>query len=343
MFGQLERKRDALLAVLVSATLALAPAAAIEAPPEQVTVAELSPGADKAIGRGLAYLKNSQHEDGSWGGHYLVAHTALAMMAFMVQGHVPDEGMYGQNMDKAITFLIVRSKKHDGYFADDTSQVLYQHGYATLALAEAWGQSKRPEIGPVLRRAVDITLRAQGTAGGWGYSPHPGGHDISCTGTAIQGLASAKEAGILVPEQALNRARRCTRLYQNERTGFFGYGHGGGGGTLFRSGIGPLSLFLLGDRTSLMLKRGMTILLRYPESTFERAGQYHLAHYYAIQASYQAGDVSFNYWYPRISKVLLRQQKPDGSWTGTQSAEFSTALSVLILGVPYRYLPIYQR
>ncbi len=345
MFGQVERKRDALLAVLVSAALALAPAAAIEAPPERVTVAELSPGADKAISRGLVYLKNSQHEDGSWGGHYLVAHTALALMAFMVQGQVPGEGVYGQNMDKAITFLIERSKKHNGYFADDGSQVFYQHGYATLALAEAWGQSKRPEIGPVLRRAVDITLRAQGPAGGWGYSPHPGGHDISCTGTAIQGLASAKEAGILVPEHVLNRALRCTRGYQSERTGFFKYGHGGdgGSGTLFRSGIGPLSLFLLGDRTSMMLKRGMAVLLRYPESSFREAHQYHLAHYYAIQACYQAGDVSFNYWYPRISKALLRQQRMDGSWTGTQSAEFSTALSVLILGVPYRYLPIYQR
>ncbi|MEE8370434.1 MAG: hypothetical protein V3S00_06670, partial [Dehalococcoidia bacterium] len=269
---------------------------------------------------------------------------ALALMAFMVQGHVPDEGVSGRTMEAAITYLLESATKHRGYFSDETSQVFYQHGYATLALAEAWGQSKRPEIGPALRRAVEITLRAE-SGGGWRYKPRPSGRDISCTGTAIQGLASAKEAGILVPERVLRRALKCMRGYQNTKTGRFGYtGPGGRGpGTLFRSGIGPLSLFLLGDRNSMMLKRGMAVLLRYPDSYFKGGGQYHLAHYYAIQACYQAGDASFNYWYPRISKALLEQQRMDGSWTGSESPEFSTALSVLILGAPYRYLPIYQR
>ncbi|MEE8370436.1 MAG: hypothetical protein V3S00_06680, partial [Dehalococcoidia bacterium] len=289
MFGQVGKKRGALIAMLASGSLALAPAAAIEAPPEQVKVAELSPAAESAINRGLVYLKNTQHDDGSWGHRYLVTHTALALMAFMVQGHVPDEGTYGRNMDAAITYLLGSAKKHGGYFADESSQVFYQHGYATLALAEAWGQSKRPEIGAALRRAVDITLRAE-SGGGWRYSPHPSGSDISCTGTAIQGLASAKEAGILVPEHVLRRALKCMRSYQSQKTGFFGYtGPGGDGpGTLFRSAIGPLCLFLLGDRTSMMLKRGMAVLLRYPDSYFKGGGQYHLAHYYAIQACYQA-------------------------------------------------------
>ncbi len=349
-FPCLGRRRAALIAVLSSVSLALSPAAAIEAPPEPVTVAELSPAAEKAISRGLAYLNHNQHKDGSWGYQYLITHTALALLAFMVQGHVPGEGVYGQSMDMAITYLIESAKRHDGYFADETSQVFYQHSYATLALAEVWGQSKRPEIGPALRRAVDITLYSQRPGGGWRYTPTPtgeeGGSDLSCTGTAIQGLVSAKEAGILVPERVLRRALKQVRNHQSRETGLFIYSSGDEavrGGSLFCSGIGPLSLALLGDRASTMFKAGMVILLKYPDHSFEQANHYHLSHYYATQSCYQAGDASFNYWYSRISKVLLKQQQGDGSWTGSQSSEFATALCVLILGVPYRYLPIYQR
>ncbi len=92
-----------------------------------------------------------------------------------------------------------------------------------------------------------------------------------------------------------------------------------------------------------MFKVGIAALLKYPDRSFEQANHYHLSHYYATQSCYQAGDASFNYWYPRISKALLKQQRGDGSWTGSESPDFTTALSVLILGVPYRYLPIYQR
>ncbi len=80
-FPRLGRKRAALIVGLASVSLALAPAAAIEAPPERVTVAELSPAAEKAISRGLVYLKNSQHEDGSWTGSQSPAFsTALSVL-----------------------------------------------------------------------------------------------------------------------------------------------------------------------------------------------------------------------------------------------------------------------
>jgi hypothetical protein len=57
---------------------------------------------------------------------------------------------------------------------------------------------------------------------------------------------------------------------------------------------------------------------------------------------YQAGEGYFQDWYPEIRNVLVAQQAKDGSWGGGRG-EYSTPMAILILGVPYRYLPIYQR
>ncbi len=318
-------------------------AASIDVPEERVQTITLSPEAEKAINKGLAYLKYSQQKDGSWGGQYKITGAALSILAFMVAGHTPDEPEFGPNIDRAIDYLLERSRRHGGYFADETSQTLYQHSYAVLALAEAWGQSRRNDVGPALKKAVDILLRSQNTAGGWRYEPRPSGDDISCTTAAVQALASAKEAGIHVPEQVIAKAIRCTRRYQSERTGHFGYTGGGDEpSSLYRAGAGPLSLYMLGDRNSAVLRRGLAVLIKQPESVFEGGGN-HLAHYYCIQACYQAGDTYFSYWYPRASKWLVNAQQANGSWSASQGDAFSTSLAVLILAVPYRYLPIYQR
>ncbi len=72
-------------------------------------------------------------------------------------------------------------------------------------------------------------------------------------------------------------------------------------------------------------------------------------HYYGVQAMYTAGTSSqINYWEPYFQEVrtkLLSMQQQDGSWpnlTGPGPA-FGTAMAVLILELPYRFLPIFQR
>jgi len=68
-------------------------------PTQRVKVARLSPAVREAIDRGLTYLAkpNVQHEDGSWGGNANpVAETSLTLMAFMLKGHVPGRGKFGE-------------------------------------------------------------------------------------------------------------------------------------------------------------------------------------------------------------------------------------------------------
>jgi len=59
---------------------------------------------------------------------------------------------------------------------------------------------------------------------------------------------------------------------------------------------------------------------------------------------YQAGDEHFNKWYPKISEALPKKQNEDGSWgVYGRSNPVATGFAILTLGVPYRYLPIYQK
>ncbi len=42
-------------------------------------------------------------------------------------------------------------------------------------------------------------------------------------------------------------------------------------------------------------------------------------------------------------EILMKQNKGEGNWQGEISPEYCTAFACLMLEVPYRYLPIYQR
>jgi len=327
--------------------LILLPAVAFsqEAPSRQrVGKASLSPEVQTAIGKGLAHLAKTQKKDGRWGDQHSVADTSLALMAFMLQGHVPGREPYGKNMDRAVAYLVnVGKKGQKGYLGTPNNHAgMYEHGLAVLALSEAWGQSTNPDIRVTLKRAVDVTLSAQNHQGGWRYSPQPRDADLSMTVMQIMAINSAKEAGIAVPDATLKRAVKYVLHCQDETSGGFGYSGPTGPG-FARTAAGVISLIMCGQRDHPAVRRGMIFLRAYPEQKFNGGSHFLYAHYYAIQCMYQSGDEDFNAWYPKITKVLLEKQAEDGSWNISQGEAYSTSLSILIMGVPYRFLPIYQR
>jgi hypothetical protein len=111
-----------------------------------------------------------------------------------------------------------------------------------------------------------------------------------------------------------------------------------------RTAAGVMSLIMCGQRRHKAAQRGLAFLKAYPDRKFDKNyPRFHYAHYYAVQAMYQSGEADFQAWYPRISATILAKQEPDGSWRGEHGQAYGTSLSILILGVPYRYLPIYQR
>ncbi|MCH5372381.1 MAG: squalene--hopene cyclase, partial [Planctomycetes bacterium] len=59
----------------------------------------------------------------------------MALMCFLASGEDPNYGMYAGNIRKAIRFMIGQQDEQTGYFG----QSMYHHGFAMLALAEAYG------------------------------------------------------------------------------------------------------------------------------------------------------------------------------------------------------------
>jgi squalene cyclase len=299
-------------------------------PSGKVRVAELSPQTEQAIEKGIHYLLKGQAADGGWGRNHRVAHTALALMAFMVKGYLPEQPPHGAAMSKGIDFLLISAREGGGYMGSS----MYEHGLATLALSEAWGMSSRSEqIRDTLKRAIDVILRSQNPQGGWRYQPRPETADISITVMQIVALASAKEAGMLVPDQTIERALKFVKSLQNENGGF-GYTSSHDPG-FARTAAGVTSLLMCGDRESPAVQKGLQYLRTHPAQN-----QWFIyGHYYAVQAMYQAGETYYQQWYPKIRDTLLQSQKENGAW----GDDYQTPMAILILGVPYRFLPIYQR
>src|SRR5437762_1441288 len=74
----------------------------------------------KACAKALEWLAKQQNADGSFSdGGYLhnTAVTSFALLAFMSQGHLPNKGLYGPEVQKGARFLIAAQRKDpdDGY------------------------------------------------------------------------------------------------------------------------------------------------------------------------------------------------------------------------------------
>lgn len=329
-------------ATVLVAWLAATTVDAADNAPAAVSVAELTPKAEQAIEKGLEYLGRTQAADGSWGQHK-TATTSLSLMAFMVKGHFPDRPPYGSQMSKGIDFLLAESKKGNGYMGAS----MYEHGLATLALSEVWGMTDRENLRDALKNAVGVILRSQNPGGGWRYQPAPTDADISVTVMQVVALASAKEAGIMVPDTVIQKAiayvKSCEEKDKKDGklTGGFCYQPGQTAGVA-RTAAGVMSLMMCGRRDDEVTLRGLNWLKKLDAGPFESAdGFFFYAHYYGVQAMFQGGDQWYQNWYPRIRESVLAKQAKDGSWA--DGNQVGTQFAILILGVPYRYLPIYQR
>ena len=75
-------------------------------PVQRVARVKLTPEVQEAISKGLVFLSKTQKQDGSWGDKHPVADTSLALMSFMLQGHVPGKGSYGDHMERGLAYIV---------------------------------------------------------------------------------------------------------------------------------------------------------------------------------------------------------------------------------------------
>jgi len=315
---------------------------------------EITPELRSAVERGLAYLAQQQQADGSYGNDRYGSHvgiTALACLAFMSDGHLPASEGYGQHVQRGVQFIL-NSASESGLIAADTSHgPMYGHGFATLLLGEVYGMAgeglsphDQQRLREVLLKAVRLIVNTQNHQGGWRYQPVPYDADISVTICQIMALRSARNAGLSVPTQTIDRAIAYVRNCQNPADGGFRYMINPGGSAFPRSAAGVASLFYAGVYGDDAVDKGLAYLHRHSQSAkFQDGGHYFYGQYYAAQAMFIAGGEHWQRWFPKARAVLLTNQQPDGSWASSHGRDYGTAMSLIVLQIPNRLLPIFQK
>jgi hypothetical protein len=334
-------RRCALLLLLIA--MPLSPLRAQEGDGEAFV--EITPELQAAVRRGMAYLDRTQGADGSFGSQRYGKHvgiTALACLAFMSDGHLPGRGAYGDNVARGLDFVL-RHVQETGLVAADTSHgPMYGHGFATLFLGEVYGQTSDPRVREALVKAVRLIVSTQNEEGGWRYHPVPFDADISVTICQIMALRSARNAGLSVPKETIDRAVAYVRQCQNSDGGFK-YMLNSGGSAFPRSAAGVASLYYAGIYEDNAVRHGLDYLMASYNQVTHNSGHYYYGQYYAVQAMFLAGGQYWRKWFPYIRDALIREQQAAGNWESTHGESYATAMALIILQVPNRYLPIFQR
>lgn len=333
-------------------TLALTAACSIPT----LHAAEIDPRVKHATEKGLDFLVQRQSRRGNWiavDRPYPVAMTSLSGMAMIAEGSTTTQGKYSENIRRAVDFLVSQSRPN-GLIGDplNDDRYTYGHGFAMLFLSQVLGEeeddTRRESLLDVLVRAVHFTVQAQNPSGGWGYvsaKDNQGQDEGSTTITQVQGLRACRNAGIPVPKEPIDKAivyiKNCTTPE---------------GGVIYKPGMPgarpPLTaaaiscLFNAGAYDSEYVPRLLTFCKQAGElkPSASYGGHFHYAHYYWSQVLYREGGESWTNYRDALSRRLINDQQPDGSWSqGYVGAVYGTATVLTILQLDKATLPIYQR
>jgi len=311
----------------------------------------VTPETSEAVERGLAYLAEQQLEDGSFGtsgNARNVAIVGLAGMAFLAAGSTPGRGEFGENIDRCIDFLL-ENTADSGLIAAPkgvTRGPMYGHGFAALFLCEVHGMADRPALRDRLALAIELIVASQNAEGGWRYNPEPRDADVSVTVCQVMALRAARNAGIAVPRETIDRSTAYVKQCQNADGGFRYMLSGGPPASGFaRTTAGVVALYNAGIYEGKELAAGLAYLDQHrpDKEGVPTEAYYFYAHYYAVQAMWHAGGERWRSWYPAIRDQLIARQRADGSWMDPVCPEYGTSMACIILQTPNNYLPILQR
>ncbi|RME73825.1 MAG: prenyltransferase [Planctomycetota bacterium] len=318
-----------------------------------------------AVQRGLERLVALQDErTGAFGTRFRVASTGLAGLALLASGSDWHSGPHAEAIRGAVRFLLdaARQRPQPGlvfFFDGETQGKMHAHGIALLFLAEVYGQTERDaELRGAIRAAITTTVLAQTSRGGWGYHLRGetgwGEDEASVTITQIQALRAARNAGFQVPARVIDNAVAYVKRSMKP-DGSCRYSLSMGGAESQRSSFeltaaAVATLNASGVYRSRELERGLAYLRRtWPKyKSPDRAATdfYFYGNLYAAQALWQAGESDWSAWFPAVQRQLLRRQLPSGGWNAKErnfGEAYATATALLILQIPRRTLPIFER
>ncbi|MBI3463041.1 MAG: terpene cyclase/mutase family protein, partial [Planctomycetes bacterium] len=208
-------------------------------------------------------------------------------------------------------------------------------------------ESVRVQMKDAIDKAIILTARAQSSYGGWTYSPG-GGDEGSVTVTQVQALRAAQNAGFNVPPATISEAVRYIERCSTPEGGICYSLSAGGSARLAISAAAVATLYNAGEYDAPVAERCLGYVwerFRAQGGWSKGGGHDFYTQLYASQAFYMAGDKYWDEYFPATRDQLIGvQDKSDGSWNGDGIGKtYGTAIALIILQLPYKFMPVYQR
>ncbi|MCA9127280.1 MAG: terpene cyclase/mutase family protein [Planctomycetales bacterium] len=304
---------------------------------------------DEAICTGLDLLIARQNPDGTFRssehGRW-VGICSLVGLAWLSRGVRYGYGTAGTALLRTGDYVLSKVQASGFLSAKETSHgPMYDHGFGTLFLAELYGATTDNGIRDKLSAAVKLIVRSQNErTGGWRYHPASDDADLSVTVSQLMALRAARNAGIGVPKETIDRAVEYVRKSQNPDGGFM-YQITGDPSRFALTAAAIVALYNAG----IYQGKEIDLAFEYLEAnmaanrTVEADNFFFYAHYYSAQAFRHHGGQRWQTWYGYLKKSVLSQRNQQGVWFDLKSVEYATAMACLILNMPRTVLPIFQR
>jgi hypothetical protein len=325
---------------------------------------------EAAVNRGLEWLAKHQRKDGSWSllGPYAggvpyrdldnpASATGMALLAFQGAGNTHQGGKFKRNVANAWKWLLEQQDASGSFFKYGmNSHRFYTHAQCTIAACELFAMTRDEKYRRPAQAAIDYILRTQSPEGGWRYNPNID-TDISVTGWVVMALQSARMAGLEVPDAALSRVGEYLDRAAQYGGSRYPYQINGDVRLSMTAEALLMRQYLGWRRDDPRLADGVEWITS-PENLIDFNRNRNVYYwYYATQVAHHFEGEQWKRWNKVMKQTLPKQQvargKEAGSWdpdspTPDQWASsggrlYVTCLSICMLEVYYRYMPLYSR
>ena len=290
--------------------------------------------------------------------------TAMALLALQGAGNTSRTGEYAKAVERGWTFLLQKQRANglfmeavkDPSIADYYCGRPYAHAMCTIALCEALHMTRDSRFYQPARQAVELCIAWQDKKkGGWRYEyDPPTDTDTSVTGWFIMALKSAQMAGLEVPHTVFYDASRYLDSVALP-DGRYSYHVDRLWGTPSMTAEAYFCRQLLGWRKDdPRLVEGSKLVLSHPPKYFSGDHSDVYEWYYATQVCHNMEGQTWDTWNRTMRVELPAHQVKEGAeagswdskwdqWGGASGGRlYTTCMSLYMLEVYYRHLPIYS-
>ncbi|MBK8100599.1 MAG: terpene cyclase/mutase family protein [Planctomycetes bacterium] len=298
--------------------------------------------------------------DGEAQWNLTVGVTGLALLPFLAEGNTPVTGPHKEVVARGVKWLLGQQAP-DGSFAPRMQERLYCHAIATLVLCESIGMTRDPEHLAAVERAVGFLEGARQRSAGWRYEKL-GESDVSVTVWCVNALVAAREIGIKVDSHAFTQILGWLDAITEASTGETAY--------MTKGWTGPSRLAHRAEgfphacsRASTAAALTIRALLGQAKSPIARTSADYVL---ALPPMWQDKYIDLYYWYHgaaamssmggpwesswgrHLREALVPHQakdghsagswKPEDPWSDVGGRVYMTAMALLALQSPYRYV-----